>query len=99
MLIGNGIRREPGFGRNNTHLHFILIQEAFIQDRKNWIKCACLLKAGELCLQEQRKCKLAVYSTVACTHILKLAAVLDTAHPTDASAHRALGVQMRTIGA
>ena len=58
-----------------THLYLILVQQAFVQDRKNWIKCACLLKAGKLCLQEQRKCELAVYSTVACTHMLKFAAV------------------------
>ncbi len=75
MRKGHDVSRELDFGRNNTHLYLILIQQAFIQGRKNWIKCACLLKAGKLCLQELGKCKLAVYSTVACTHTLKVGAV------------------------
>ncbi len=72
-----------------THLYLKLIQQAFIQDCKNWIKCACLLKAGKLCLQKQRKCELAVYSTIACTQTLKFAAILDAAHPRNSFSCRA----------
>ena len=84
-LSGNAFSKVPDFGTNNTHLYLILMQQAFIQDRENWIKCACLLKAGKLCLHKQRKRKLAVYSTIACTHTLKFAALSDALHPTNSS--------------